>query len=78
MRRKAMLEISGGQCHDCSPKEWRDIPNVTGDFDLDATIMNRKNPSLAAKLAMHLTRRPAHPYGPLTAYHGYSGYHGDN
>lgn len=77
MNGKEMKSLSGApHCHECAPKDWRDIPNMTGDYDLDATIAHRKNPALPNAMSMYLKRGRA--YHPLTGYSGYGGYGGDN
>lgn len=76
MKAKSMKELGHG-CHDCAPKDWRDIPDVTGDYDLDATIMHRDNPDLPQRLNLYV-KRDRNAYGPLTGYNGYHGYGGDN
>lgn len=77
MHVKQMHAVNGSShCHECAPAPWRDVPDVTGDYDLDATIMHRENKALPARLALY-TRR-GRTGGPLTAYSGYHGYSGDN
>jgi hypothetical protein len=63
--------------HECAPKAWRHTPMLTNDYDLDATLMHRDNKSMERRLSTHLRNAPKGSYGPLTAYSGYSGYHGD-
>lgn len=63
--------------HECAPKPWRETENLTGDYDLDATIAHRKNPSLPGKLAMY-TMKPQGVYEPKTAYSPYNGMNGDD
>jgi hypothetical protein len=78
MNRSQMRHFAGeATTHDCAPKDWRDIPNVSGDYDLDATLMHRANPALPARLELYLKRGHG-SYGPLTGYNGYHGYEGDN
>lgn len=76
MRPNQMHAIAHRGCHDCAPKAWKRVPNVTGDYDLDATILHRKNRDMAARLKQHIAA-PAPTYSPRTSYHGYSGNHGD-
>ena len=64
-------------CHQCAPKEWRNVPDITGDYDMDATIMHRNNPAIPERLALYV-RKPKGSYGALTGYSGYSNYHGDS
>jgi len=54
--------------HRVAPKGWHDVPNVTGDYDLDATIQHRGNSDLPARLAQHVKRDA---YAQRTAYNGY-------
>ena len=63
--------------HQCAPREWRDIPRITGDYDLDATILHRHNKDLPHRLLLYI-RKGAFPYNPRSAYNGYSGMHGDD
>ena len=71
-----MLRIAHNGCHTCAPKAWRDVPNVTGDYDMDATILHRNNKDLPNRLRQYSRR--GRSYGPMTAYDGYHGYSGDN
>jgi hypothetical protein len=50
---------------------------VTGDYDLDATILNRKNGDMRARLELYVRPKKA-SYGYLTAYNGYHNYQGDS
>ena len=61
--------------HECSPKEFRPIHNITGNHEFDASVEHSKNPDMKAKLADYITTDEA--YGPLTAYSGYRNYRGD-
>lgn len=75
MNRKDMQRLSGAAAnHSCCPAGWRDVPNVSGDYDLDATMMHRENPNLPARLEQHLARG----MNPRTGYDAYDGYNGDN
>ena len=75
MKRLQMMGISKNQTHEaCAPKPWKDVPNVTGDYDLDATIMNRDNVDLPHRLALYTKGQV---YGPLTGYNAYHNYRGD-
>ena len=62
--------------HKCAPEGWRQTPFITGDYDLDATILNRHNKDLPHRLELY-TRRTKSPYGALTGYNAISNYHGD-
>lgn len=66
-----------GASHVCAPKQWRMVPDLTGDFDLDATIAHRSNTDMPHRLALYV-RKQKGPYGTRTAYSGYSGLHGDD
>lgn len=78
MRAKQMDQLHGPkQRHDSdAPKAWKDVPNLTGDYDLDATIMHRENPNLPDRLNLYV-KRDVHAYGPRTGYNGYHNYGGD-
>lgn len=77
MKAKEMRSLGHCGNHECSPEGWRDVPNLVGDYDLDATIMHRNNPDLPKRLSLYV-KRGANAYGPLTGYRGYHGYGGDN
>lgn len=62
----------------CSPRPWRAVPKVTGDYDLDATIMHRGNSDLPHRLAQHLKQQAGPAYSPRTNTNGYHGNHGDD
>ena len=49
---------------------------MTGDYDLDASIMHSHSKALPGKLSTHTIKNE--PYGPKTGYDGYSGYSGDD
>lgn len=51
---------------------------MTGDYEMDASILHCKNCSVPDKLKQHLTDRNA--YAQRTNYAGgsYRGYHGDD
>jgi hypothetical protein len=73
-----MHSIAHRGCHDTAPKPWKHVPKMTGDYDLDATILHRKNPDMARRLAQHL-RTPVGPsYGIRTQSTAYNGNHGDD
>jgi hypothetical protein len=73
-----MKKPNGVRTHEVAPKLWRNTPNLTGDYDLDETLMHRKNCDMERRLAIHLRNAPRGQYGPRSAYSGYSGYHGDD
>lgn len=62
--------------HTVAPKAWRHTPNMTGDYDLDASIMYNNNKALPSKLPQHLISEEG-AYGPHR-YSGYNGYKGDD
>jgi hypothetical protein len=64
------------QDHTVAPKMYRNTPNITGDYDLDASIMHGKHsPAMESKLKGHVKETV---YGPKTGYDGYQGYSGDD
>lgn len=77
MDAKQMRNLAHQGNHECAPKDWRDVPIVTNDYDLDATLMHRDNPNLPARLSLYV-KHVVKPYGPITAYRGYHGYGGDS
>ena len=38
----------------CCPTEWNHTPDMTGSFEMDASIMKSKNKDAQAKLTDHL------------------------
>ena len=68
MKKREMHAMGHRGCHKCAPKDWRDVENLTGDYDLDATIEHRGNSDMPNRLAMY-TKRDA--YGQRTAYNAY-------
>jgi len=76
MRARDMLKINHGHCHQCAPREWRRTPNLTGDYDLDSTILHRRNKDIGHRLELYL-RKGSGTYGTRSAYSGRRGYHGD-
>lgn len=66
------LKHLGGaaHCHQCAPRGWRDVTDVTGDYDLDATIAHRHNKDLPHRLELYVKRAS---YGKRTGYSGYRG-----
>lgn len=50
-----MRRPKGVNCHECAPTGWRGhTPNLSGDYDLDETMIHRSNKGMSAKLGMHL------------------------
>ena len=74
MRPNEMHKLGHNGCHTCAPRGWNDVPNVTGDYDLDATILHRHNKDLPNRLKMYTKTRS---YGIRTGYNGYHNYSGD-
>ncbi len=76
----------GNNAHQCAPIDWRHTPNMTGDFEMDASIMNAKAKRLKTDLIHHIKAdglwnsiAPGDTaYGYRTGYRGYEGYHGDD
>ena len=77
MKPNTMHRLGHNGAHTCAPKGWRGVPNLVGDYDLDATILHRSNRDLPHRLELYVKRGKGGTYGPLTAYNGYSNYHGD-
>lgn len=68
MRPNQMHGLAHNGCHDCAPAGWKDVPNCTGDYDLDATILHRQNKDLPDRMKLYL-KRSAYSY--KTAYNAY-------
>jgi hypothetical protein len=78
MNKAEMQRLHGqAETHACCPKDWRDVPNLVGDYDLDATILHRENPSLPQRLSLYV-KRGERAYGPSSGYRGYRNYGGDS
>jgi hypothetical protein len=81
MKPSAMHRLAHQGTHaTCSPGPWHAVPKITGDYDLDATIMHRKNKDMIARIGMYL-RTPmgfSGAYSPRSSIRGYSGNHGDD
>jgi hypothetical protein len=63
-------------CHECCPKEFKSVPNITGHHELDAVIHKNGNKDIPARMRFYLENEEA--YGPKTGYSGYHGYSGDD
>lgn len=71
MKPNEMHKLAHQGCHDsCSPKGWHDVPKVTGDYDMDATIEHSGNRNLPARLNLYL-KRGGTAYSQRTSYSGY-------
>lgn len=77
MRPNEMHRLAHAGCHDCSPKAWHDVPYLSGDYDLDATILHRSNRDLPRRLELYI-KRGCNAYGERTGYNSYHGYSGDD
>ena len=78
MKPTQMHRMAHSGCHDCAPKAWHDVPKMTGDYDLDATILHNSNKDLPARLALYSKGCRGNAYGPVTGYTGYHNNHGDD
>jgi len=63
--------------HEIAPAEWRNTPNFTGSYELDAVIHRNPNPDLKHRMAMY-GGHGGTVYGQKTAYTGYEGYEKDD
>jgi hypothetical protein len=70
-----MDKPEGSHNHECCPKDWRNTPDMTGSHELDAVIINCKNPDMAKRLKLFMENESA--YGARTGYDGYHNYGGD-
>lgn len=78
MKPNEMHKLAHNGCHDgCSPKPWHDTPNLTGDYDLDETIVHRTNKDLPQRLKLYVKTK-GKGYGYRTNYNGYHNYGGDD
>lgn len=71
-----MRKPRGVPNHSVAPAAWRSTSNLTGDYELDASILNCKNRAVPGKLEMYVSKSDS--YGPRGAYNGYSGMSGDD
>jgi len=71
-----MRYLKGSPHHECCPKEWRNTPDLTGSFELDAVISRNTNKDIPHRLAYYLEQETA--YGARTGYDGYHNYGGDS
>jgi len=79
MRPRDMHRLAHSGTHDsASPKGWHQVPKVTGDYDLDATIEHRSNRDMPHRLALYTKGGRVNAYGYKTGYRGYHGYGGDD
>jgi hypothetical protein len=69
-----MRKPKGVKCHDCAPQGWRGhTPNITGDYDLDETILHRSNTDMPTRFRMYVRKE----IGPYTLQNGYNAYRTD-
>jgi len=66
----------GYPCHQCAPRDWRNVPIISGDYDLDATILHRKNKDMIGRLELYVRPKRA-SYGYNSSYNAYHGQAGD-
>ena len=72
-----MRKPRGVTCHECAPKQWRQVPRLTGDYDMDASLMRIRNKDAIGRLKHHVVFDHV-GYGPVTNYNGYRNYSGDD
>ncbi len=70
-----MPKIEGCENHRICPRDWRETPDVTGCYELDAVIARSNNADVRNRLWFYSGKVNA--YGPLTGYSAYENYHGD-
>lgn len=78
MRPNEMHKQAHAGTHLIAPKPWRAVPKVTGDYDMDASILHCNNKDMPLRLALYSKGSNGHSYGPVTNYNGYHNYHGDD
>lgn len=67
----------GAPRHEIAPAEWRNTPNFTGSYELDACIHRNPNPDIKHRLALY-GGAGGTVYGQKTGYTGYEGYSKDD
>ena len=73
-----MRQPKGRPHHEYAPKAWRRTAVITGDYDMDASIVHCKNKAVPGKLKMYVAaNHEQSEYGTRSGYNGYSGYSGD-
>jgi len=72
-----MAKLQGCLPHEFCPKDWKEVPNITGSHELDAVIARSNNSDVNDRLKMYVDRQ-AGAYSPRTGYNGYSNYGGDS
>ena len=78
-RNNQIMDTYGHTTHKskCCPKEWEDIPVITGEHELDAVITYNDNQDMVHRLALYCGAEDT-AYGQVTGYSGYQHYHGDD
>jgi len=66
-----MRRPKGFPNHNCCPKEWRNTPNITGSFELDAAIKMTRNKDMADRIKDHISDEPT-AYNHRNAYNSTS------
>jgi hypothetical protein len=61
-----MRKPKGYKNHECCPADWKQTSDITGSFELDATILRTRNNDMRDRLSDHLTGDQA--YERNTAY----------
>ena len=78
MNKAQRMALHGqGETHKCAPKPWQEIPILTGDYDLDATVMHRDNPNIPDRLEMYV-KHSGRAYSARTGYNSYHASGGDD
>lgn len=65
-----MRKPKGYKNHEVCPADWKQTSDITGSFELDASILKTNNQDMKRKLSDHLTGDQA--YMKRTAYNGSS------
>jgi hypothetical protein len=65
-----MKKLAKYSNHGCCPKDWRQVSDLTGSYELDAVIQRAHNRDMVAKLEDHLVTDVA--YQKRTAYNSSS------
>ncbi len=64
--RRGMKNMEKYTNHQCCPKDWRNISDLTGSYEMDGMVVRTPNPEMRAKLEDHLVTDVA--YQKRTAY----------
>ena len=49
-----MKQFDNYPCHQCAPKEWRKVKDMSGSYELDGMIARTKNCDMWDRLENHL------------------------